>query len=335
MVTVAEAWDLITGEARAEPGWHARRIRLGSVCDIRSAIRAPDHVLAVLFEVGAQSIPPGVDLPNCLGFELGLETITPGPHGRLRMCLVLKDGRYRDVFATLSEDVVSAVAAAESEAQGVKLLLGRLHTWERFVSRFGPDRLSDERQLGLFAELVFLNDEIIPAASAASAVMAWRGPYMEAQDFRFGAVGVEVKATAAKSPVAFPVSNLDQLDAGVLDALLVFHASVETDAAHGSTLPEVVARTRASLAASDPAAATEFDASLIEAGYLDVHAVYYDRVFRVRDILWLQVQDGFPRLTRATVPSGIASATYSVTLDACSRYVVGAEEARRVLLARV
>ena len=206
---------------------------------------------------------------------------------------------------------------------------------ERFISRFGPDRLSDERQLGLFAELGFLNDEIIPVLSAASAVRAWRGPYMEAQDFRFRAVAVEVKATAAKNPIAFAVSNLDQLDAGVLDALLVFHVSVEADAAVGVTLPEMVARTRAALTASDPAAATEFDASLIEVGYLDVHAVYYDRVFRVRDILWLQVQDGFPRLTRATAPPGIASATYSVALDACSRYVVGAEEARRVFLTRL
>jgi len=195
--------------------------------------------------------------------------------------------------------------------------------------------MSDERQLGLFAELGFLNDEIIPVLSAASAVRAWRGPYMEAQDFRFRAVAVEVKATAAKNPVAFPVSNLEQLDAGVLDALLVFHASVESDAAVGVTLPEMVARTRAALTTSDPAAATDFDASLIEAGYLDVHAIYYDRVFRVRDILWLQVQAGFPRLTRATVPPGIESANYCVALDACSRYVIGAEEARRVFLTRL
>ena len=46
MVSVAEAWTLIAGEGRTEPGWHARRIHVGSACDIRSAVRAPDGIVA-------------------------------------------------------------------------------------------------------------------------------------------------------------------------------------------------------------------------------------------------------------------------------------------------
>lgn len=333
MVTVADTWEVINGEGHAEPGWHARRIRMGSVCDIRASVRAPDCAVAVLFEIAARSVPPGADMPGCVGFELMVEPIDPGPNGRVRICLVLRDQRYRDVFATLAEDVVGVVSAASSEPQAVKLLLGRLHTWERFISRFGPDRLSDERQIGLYAELRFLSDEVIPLSSAAAVVRAWRGPFMEAQDFHFRAVGVEVKSTASRNPTTFHVSNFDQLDNGSLEDLLVFYASVEADALAGDSLPQLVAAIRTTLSSSDPAAASEFDAALIEAGYLDAHAAHYDRVFRVRQILWLKVEEGFPRLIRSTVPHGISAASYSVSLDACAPYAISAEEARQIIRA--
>ncbi len=336
MVSVAEAWALLSAEGRTEPGWHARRIHLGSACDIRSAVRASDGTVAVLFEIASKSLLPGAVFPDCVGFELKLETIEPGPNGRVRLCLVLKDARYRDVFGTLGDDVASVVAGAPTEAQGVKLLLGRLHTWERFVSRFGPDRLSDEQQIGLFAELQFLIAEVIPVVPAASAaVVAWRGPYMEAQDYRFRAVAVEVKASSAKSPNSFQVSNLDQLDVGTADALLLYHVTIETDAAVGVTLPEMVAKARQTLGASDPAASSDLDAALLEVGYLDIHAASYDRILRIGAIRWFYAADAFPKLTRATVPLGVGSASYSVSLDACASFALDAASARNMIQARL
>jgi len=334
VVTVAEVWDLLAAEGRSERGWHTRRLHTGSACDIRSAVRAPDRGIAVLFEVSAKSIPPGADLPNCVGFQLVPETIEPGPNGRIRLCLVIKDARYRDVFGTLGDDVATVVAGAATEAFGVKLLLGRLHTWGRFVSRFGPDRLSEEQQVGLFAELHFLVSEVVPVVTAAAAVRAWRGPFMEAHDFRFRAVAIEVKASSFKDAKTFQVSNLDQLDAGTLDALLVHHVTVDADASIGDTLPEIVARTTASLAVSDPAAASDLGASLLEVGYLDAHADFYRRKFRVGETRWLKITETFPRLTRATVPPGVGAASYSVTLVSCIPYMVDASAARKIMQER-
>jgi hypothetical protein len=336
MVSVAEAWALISAEGRSELGWHARRIHLGSACDIRAAVRAPDEAVAVLFEIASRSLLPGAEFPECVGFELCLETIEPGPSGRIRLCLILKDGRYRGVFGTLSDDVATVVAGAATEALGVKLLLGRLHTWERFVSRFGPDRLSDEQQIGLFAELHFLISEVIPVVpSALAAVRAWRGPFMEAQDYRFRAVAVEVKASSAKAPSSFQVSNLDQLDGGAVDALLVYHATIEADASVGSTLPEMVAKARAAVATSDPAASSDLDTSLMEVGYLDIHAASYDRTFRIASVRWFHVEDAFPRLRRASIPAGVTAASYSVSLDSCAPFALDAASARNMIQARL
>ncbi|MFZ1964228.1 MAG: PD-(D/E)XK motif protein [Roseiarcus sp.] len=330
MMTLFDAWSALMAEGRTEPGWHARRVCSGSLCDVRAAVRSPDRAEAVLFEVSSRALPPWIDAPDCVGFELGVESVISGPNGKVRLCLVLRDRRYHDIFGALAEDVVRVVSGADSEQHAVKLLIGRLNTWRRFISQFGPEWLTEERQLGLFAELRFLRDEVIPLLPAGAAVRCWQGPYLRPQDFRFRAAAVEVKATASRNPSTFPVSNLDQLDPGGLDALLLFHVSLEVGS-DGETLPQTVQAVRASLLASDPAAAADFDASLIEAGYLDIHAVHYERALRVCDVRWMAVRDAFPRLTGSSVPSGVTSATYSVSLEACGPFILDADAARKIL----
>src|SRR5262249_25444452 len=103
---VRTAWAALAGEARTEPGWHARRVHGEFPCDIRAAIGAPGGTLALLFEVQARSIPAGASLPLCVGFELTPETIVPGPGGQIRLCLSLRDTRFRTIFETLADDVV-------------------------------------------------------------------------------------------------------------------------------------------------------------------------------------------------------------------------------------
>ena len=317
------AWATLSAEGRSEPGWHARRIHVASPCDIRAAIAAPNGDVALLFEVQSRSIPGGTVYPDCVGFELMPETMVPGPGGQSRLCLWLRAPRYRAVFETLADDVAAAVAAAASEASGVKALLGRLRTWERFVQRFGPDHLSDEQQLGLFAELRCLMTHLIPMMDTRAAVQGWRGPFGEPQDFRFRAAAIEVKASASRNPQSFQVSNLDQLDAGPLELLLVHHLTLDDRAVSGWTLSGIVAELRVILAEDDPAAASDFDEALIEAGYLDLHRDAYDETrYALLNAAWFDVEGAFPRLTRATTPSGVGKAKYSVILQSCAPHAL-------------
>ncbi|MCJ2044616.1 PD-(D/E)XK motif protein [Methylobacterium sp. J-078] len=336
MSEVRRAWDALIGEGRTEPGWHVRRVHSVSSCDIRAAISAPSGALALLFEVQSRSIPAGAALPACVGFQLTPETMVPGPSGQTRLCLSLRDARFRTVFETLAGDVAGAVASAPSESLGVKALLTRLRTWERFVQRFGPDHLSDEQQLGLFAELRFLTSCILPFIDTGAAVNGWRGPHGEPQDFRFRAAAIEVKATASRNPVSFRVSNLDQLDRNTLEILLVHFLAVDPGSPSGPTLPEVVADLRAALANADPVAASDLDLSLIEAGYLDQHEpAYADKRYAVRSVSWFVVEAGFPRLTRSTVPPGIGEVKYSVMLQSCAPYMIDEATALGMLRGRI
>lgn len=336
MSVVGEAWSTILREGRTESGWHARRVHQGSPCDIRGAVKQPEAIPALLFEVNSRSIAAGADLPDCVGFKLALEVIQPGPHGRLRLCLLLKDNAYRDVFEILSDDVATVVAGAASEVLGVRLLLGRLHTWERFVSRFGPGLLSDEQQLSLFSELAFLETDVIPIMDATSAIRTWRGPLRERHDFRFRAAAVEIKATLSRNATTVTISNLEQLDPAGAGTLLLLHDSVIIDEASGINLPDLADRIRSTLAVSDAAAASDFDLKLLEAGYLPAHAESYrSRKYQLAQQLWYRVSEGFPCLTRQGVPLGVTAAQYSVALSACAPFTVGADVARGELRAGI
>lgn len=336
MSEVRAAWATLAGEARTEPGWHTRRVHAGASCDIRAAIMAPGGAIALLFEVQSRSVPPGATLPVCVGFELVTETMVPGSGGQIRLCLSLRDTRFRTVFETLADDIVRVVASAASESSGVKALLVRLRTWERFVQRFGPGHLSDEQQLGLFAELRCLKSHMLPAMDTLAAIRGWRGPHGEPQDFRFRAAAIEVKATASWNPQSFRVSNLDQLDRDALEVLLVHHLTVDASSLSGLTLPDVVADLRATLSTADPVAASELDASLIESGYLDLHEpAYADRRYAVRSAAWFVVEGEFPRLTRGTVPPGVGEAKYSVMLPSCVPHSIDESTALSMLRGRI
>ena len=137
MSDLSETWRQIATEDQFGTGWVARRMYPDRPTRIQVALRKPDDAPAILFEIANGSLPSGASLPDCIGFRLSVEVLKPGPGGNCRLCLTLKDPRYLDVFEALANDVAKTVSEAMNETAGIRLLLGRLNTWERFLDRFG------------------------------------------------------------------------------------------------------------------------------------------------------------------------------------------------------
>jgi hypothetical protein len=335
MSLTSATWEEIGRARQGGNGWLVRRLHPESQHEIQVARRSSDDAIGLLFEVSTRSMPMGAALPDCVGFNTILETIAPGPSGSCRICLVLKDQLYLEIFATLANDIVERLLLIEDEPTAVRALLSRLSTWQRFLEKFGIDLLTVEEQAGLFAELLMLETELVPILGATAAVRSWRGPFGEPHDFRWGETAVEVKATTGRDPTAFHVANLQQLDQGAAERLFLVHVKLLSDTASGLSLPDLVARVRATLASVDPSAASEFGASLQEAGFLDVQAdAYRGRRLGVHACRWFEVIDGFPRLTAASVPDGIQTARCSVSLTRCAPFEVDSEVPRRHLMKR-
>lgn len=332
MIISPETWEEIETGPHGTGGWVVRRLHPGSRLEIMAGRRARDRGIALLLEIGTRSMPTGATLPDCVGFQVLLETIEPGPGGRCRLCLLLKEHRYLEIFTALCNDVVARLLAVTDEPSAVKTLLARLNAWQRFLEKYGLNPLSREEQAGLFAELLFLETEFLPDVGALGAVRAWRGPFGEPHDFRHGDLAFEVKAATARHPTSFHVSNLEQLDLGSAQRLFVVHFALINDPDHGIALPDIVARVRELLLSRDPAAAIEFDACLLEVGYLDAYAeAYRERRLAEVERRWFEVGAGFPSLTPSSVPDGVLAARYVVSLARCSGFEVQADLPRSLL----
>lgn len=332
MIISSKTWEEIEAAPKLLSGWIVRRLYPESSLEILAGRRARDDARALLIEIGTRSMPSGAHLPDCLGFQVSLETIKPGPGGTCRVCLLLKENRYIEIFTALCNDIVDQMLATAYEPSAIKLLLARLNTWQRFLEKFGLNPLSREEQAGLLGELLILETELVPRIGARSSIQAWRGPYGEPHDFRHADLALEVKSATVRHPTSFQVSNLEQLDLGSAHRLFVVHLLLLNDPDDGTTLPDVVARVRKLLDLNDPGAASEFDACLIEGGYLEIHAEgYRERRLTEHERRWFEVEPRFPRLTPSLIADGILAARYTVSLARISEFEVPADLPRSLL----
>src|SRR5439155_9457885 len=112
--------------------------------------------------------------------------------------MLLERPDFRGVFAEMCTDVLRCCRlAGGDEHRAVEKLVDRLGAWKELFRGSGPQPLGDEEQLGLYGELLFLEELITRNIQPASAVDAWKGPLKDPHDFHLGSVHVEVKTTAS------------------------------------------------------------------------------------------------------------------------------------------
>lgn len=235
------------------------------------------------------------------------------------MVLRLKIIGLEPVFGRLCQDLVDAANAVATHDELVALLVARLRLWEKlFISREnGLLELHEMR--GLAAELLVLEYIVMTGVrGSVAAVEGWIGPTGADQDFVYADMALEVKAVAPNRDCV-TISSLDQLSLpGALFLIVVILEHVTKGAVGAVTLNELVSRLEGRFA-SQPVALSCFKDRLLEARYVE-HAYYDEHWFRPSDTRAFGVRDGFPRLTAASVPAGVVSATYELDLASLTAF---------------
>jgi len=178
--------------------------------------------------------------------------------------------------------------------------------------------LSAEEVRGLFAELTFLLELIERQPSSAVAVEAWLGPEKSHQDFIFGNTAVEIKSLSGTERSTVRISSEDQLEV-LNDALFlrIYRLSSLPDAAGSQSLNEIVAAVQGRLGEAE--AVEAFDRKLVAHGYAPLPDYDAPR-FVVSDVHSYRVGDGFPRLIRSQLPTGIDRVAYDIRLETIAPY---------------
>jgi hypothetical protein len=234
--------------------------------------------------------------------------------------LVLNEPQLLPVFSALCRDIVASTRKGVSEERLANSVVERIDRW-RSLLQSDASGLGETRLRGLFGELLVLEKCLFPALSPEEAVRAWTGPDGTPQDFLLpSGVHIEVK-TIGRDAGSVRINGLGQLDAGPYPLVL---SLVRVEAAGSSapgavTVPALIGRIRGTLTAS-PDALAAFDAALACMGWHD-HIAHESFALRPFAIDEHDIEDFFPKLTRAGVPDGVADADYSIVLPRQSRTV--------------
>lgn len=230
------------------------------------------------------------------------------------MVLRLQRRDLTPVFGRLCQDLIDEISGVGDEAAVVELVRRRLTLWQRLFEDGREGVLADFQIKGLIAELLLMQSILKEGRrDALEVAAAWVGPAGGDQDFRFSDEAIEVKAVGPDAD-GVSISSLQQLDSPLSLRLSVWtlrHAS--PGEAKATTLNALVTKLEQCFV-PHPSALAMFREALLEVGY--VESSYYEGLaFEPIQVESFVVDEFFPRLMASTVPVGVRSATYVVSLQ--------------------
>lgn len=308
---IEQVWQAVLEDVRSRPiGDGSYKLRLIDPGLRFSIFAGVDSAGRVLFAIGAAGQPPAVKLES-----VSLDYFRQQrSDGSWLMALRLRQPGLEAVFGRLCQDLLDALGAVADERALVALFRERLNLWKKLFDRASAGFLQPWEVKGMLAELLVLEAILLAGVrSPLEVVTAWVGQAGGDQDFQFSDEAIEVKAIGPGAET-ISISSLQQLDATVPVRVSVHTLRPASPGEDGSIgLNSFVPRLEGRLAAS-PEALAVFRGRLLEGGYVeDSH--YDTMVFQPLSSEEFRVTARFPRLTAATVPVGVTSASYSLSLE--------------------
>jgi hypothetical protein len=310
----------------AEPGILIRRITPDFDHDFFLACEKPRNRRMFLLRVNKQNSSKFRQLPAFKSFEIAVVSVPEDLDKFVTFGFILSDPIFSDFFSTLCTDIYLTADGEKNQIKMIASIKNRLLMWKQFLDIYGFQGLSSEYQRGLYGELRFIHDVLIPLVGPENAISSWRGPSRGNQDFQFAGIGIEIKTSIAKLHQKIPIASEQQLDDSGLKALFLYHLSIKEINEDGETLPGIIDKIR-EIICSQSGPLQEFEIQLFKAGYLDNNRPMYEkRGYSDRGIHIFRVNDKFPRIIESDLKNGIGDVHYSINLSACIPFVISREE---------
>ena len=244
--------------------------------------------------------------------------------------ITCNDSEGHPAFDLLAEEIASNLGDKNlSPSISTSVVLEK---WRRFWSKLTRQHLSRAEQIGLFAELWFLSEWLIPKKGVES-MHSWQGPFGHRNDFENDLYCIEVKATTSGRGRIFRVNGIDQLDHPENGTFYFFGVRLTETENQGKSLPMLVSDIMKNLV-DQHKALNHLEEGLALAGYSDTHAELYERIkFRVREACLFEVKEDFPKLDKnlIQIPPGVERIEYEINLNTFDHLIVASSPAEWTL----
>lgn len=268
-----------------------------------------------LFAVGSKARPPRFEICSS-AFDY---YVSERADKSWLMILRLEDRSLSNVFSTLCGDLSDELIEIKDEKSVWSVIKERLVSWQKLFEITSKGVLQPNQIRGLFSELLTLKGLIEQAPyDLRTIVSSWNGPHGSNQDFQLPNLNIEVK-TIGQDANSVRISSLDQLNSDKRLLLYVFciQQSSESDALSVNQLVMELE----SMLSSNLDALRRFRAILMTIGFL-LDKCYDEQKYILNMRSIYEISERFPALTRLTVPIGIKSAEYTVSLESIKPFMV-------------
>jgi len=258
--------------------------------------------------------------PSRKGFEIKYNRLVSGSSDSELIIQIIKE-EYNDIFSTFCLDLIQILENITETRGIIDETLLHLKKWQDFMEKITGTHLTPNQRLGLFGELYFLSETLIPVFGIHTAIRSWYGPDRKQQDFLLdNGMGIEIKTSASKSPVSLQISSERQLDNSGFTGLYLHYIEVVETSDKNKTLNDIVDEIR-SVISRDPETARVFSLKLLECNYREKDRnIYSETGYSVSIEQTYQVTEGFPNITERDLRDGVCDVKYSVLLVALTPF---------------
>lgn len=228
------------------------------------------------------------------------------------VCFSLTDPSLKDLFVSLTWDMMNCTYDAANSFSGVKKAVERFKKWQKMFA-VSKDKMSSSQVKGLIGELLVLKGICIGKYGTEEAVAGWIGPLSSDQDFIYEDTWYESKAVSlSKDKVG--ISSFEQLDTDKHGVLVISRiepaSSLEQDS---FTLKELI-NSIYEIIGDNIHLKSLFHMRLTLYGYNESDD--YDESYKQMAFEMYKVDDEFPRIARRKIDSAICGGNYELSISA-------------------
>lgn len=257
---------------------------------------------------------------NGISFEIIDEIID----NKISSCLLMEQSNGESIiFEIVVDNIIRSLNKLKSKQNKSEVIQNCVSRWRQFFERENDIKMSDNKQQGLYAELVLLEELI--SENGEKSVLCWTGCEKELHDFYINDNAVEVKSSSIRRPYQIRVNSEYQLSkTDISGELLLFCVFLKKSIRDGENICEIIERIKY-LLKDDEICLSEFKKKLFLAGYIDGNNELYKCYFRKRDNKYFEVAEGFPCISINSLIPGITHINYTISIDKCKKYEINEE----------
>lgn len=238
------------------------------------------------------------------------------PDGGKSIVFSLLDNKLLHPFCDFLNSMIEATSQYSLSNQDAYNSVCEVYFVMQKMFRTNSNILSDAEIKGLIGELLFIRDFLFAKVGESKSIGAWSGAEKTRKDFALDHEWYEVK-TIDYGKDTVHISSIEQLDSPIEGSLVIFQVERMAEEYDGITLNKLVS----DIAHRIPSVSDQdiFYSKLQDAHY-SYNPKYDNHVYELRAIDEYLVSADFPRITRSSISTAIAKASFDLTISEILQY---------------